>query len=103
MRVSDYKSHSELKPAMASTSSSSNSIATELLSNITKYGYKKMVPYINERDAVGLETFKSSKLGQLFAVASRAHTKMEGRIQATCLKSLATSVVMMRWRYVKCC
>ena len=53
---------------MASTSSSSNSIAAELLSNITKYGYKKMVPYINEHDAVGLGTFKSSKLGQLFAV-----------------------------------
>ena len=27
-----------------------------------------MVPHINQRDAVGLETFKSSKLGQLFAV-----------------------------------
>ena len=53
---------------MASTSSSSNSIAAELLSNITKYGYKKMVPYINECDAVVLETFKSPKLGQLFAV-----------------------------------
>ena len=53
---------------MASTSSLSNSIAAELLSNMTKYGYKNMVPYINEGDAVGLETFKSLKLGQLFAV-----------------------------------
>ena len=29
-----------------------------------------MVPYINEHDAVGLDTFKSTKLGQLFAVDS---------------------------------
>ena len=63
---------------MASTSSSSNSIAAELLSNITKYGYKKMVPHINERDAVGLETFKSSKLGQLFAVDT-SRTYKNGR------------------------
>ena len=58
----------KLKPAMASTSSSSNSIAAELLSNITKYGYKKMVPYINEHDAVGLDIFKTSKLAQIFTV-----------------------------------
>ena len=63
---------------MVSTSSSSNSIAAELLSNITKYGYKKMVPYINECDAVGLETFKSLKLGQLFAVDT-SRTYKNGR------------------------
>ena len=63
---------------MASTSSSCNSIAAELLSNITKYGYKKMVPHINECDAVGLETFKSSKLGQLFAVDT-SRTYKNGR------------------------
>ena len=53
---------------MASTSSSSNSIAAELLSNITRYGYTDMVPYINERDAIGLDTFKTSKLALVFAV-----------------------------------
>ena len=37
-----------------------------------------MVPYINERDAVGLETFKSSKLGQLFAVDT-SRTYKNGR------------------------
>ena len=63
---------------MVSTSSSSNSIAAELLSNITKYGYKNMVPYINERNVVGLDTFKSSKLGQLFAVDT-SRTYKNGR------------------------
>ena len=37
-----------------------------------------MVPHINERDAVGLETFKSSKLGQLFAVDT-SRTYKNGR------------------------
>ena len=37
-----------------------------------------MVPYINEHDAVGLETFKSSKLGQLFAVDT-SRTYKNGR------------------------
>ena len=60
---------------MASTSSLSNSIAAELLSNITRYGYKEMVPYINERDAIGLDTFKTTKLAQVFTLP--AHTKME--------------------------
>ena len=59
---------------MASTSSSSNSIAAKLLSNITRYGYKNMVPYINEHDAVGQDMFKTSKLAQVFAVdTSRAY------------------------------
>ena len=59
---------------MASTSSSSNSIAAELLSNITRYGYKEMVPYINECDAISLDTFKTTKLAQVFAVdTSRAY------------------------------
>ena len=38
-----------------------------------------MVPYINERDAVGLDTFKSSKLGQLFAVDT-SRTYKNGRV-----------------------
>ena len=37
-----------------------------------------MVPHINECDVVGLETFKSSKLGQLFAVDT-SHTYRNGR------------------------
>ena len=37
-----------------------------------------MVPHINERDAVGLETFKKSKLGQLFAVDT-SRTYKNGR------------------------
>ena len=37
-----------------------------------------MVPHINECDAVGLETFKSSKLGQLFAVDT-SRTYKNGR------------------------
>ena len=67
-----------LKPAMAFTSSSSNSIAAELLSNIMKYGYKKMVRYINERDAIGLDTFKTSKLSRYFAVDT-SHAYKNGR------------------------
>ena len=63
---------------MASTSSSSNSIAAELLSNITRYGCKDMVPYINERDAVGLDTFKTTKLAQVFAVDT-SHAYKNGR------------------------
>lgn len=58
----------KLEPAMGSTSSSSKSIAAELLSNIMKYGYKKMVPFISEHDAVGLNTFKTSKLSKIFVV-----------------------------------
>ena len=77
-QVSDCEGDSELKPAMASTSSSSNSIAAELLSNITKYGYKNMVPYISEHNVVGPDTFKSSKLGQLFAVDT-SRTYRNGR------------------------
>ena len=76
-----------LKPAMAFTSSSSNSIAAELLSNITRYCYKKMVPYINERDAVGLDTFKTSKLSWYFAVdTSRAYKN--GRVNPSHLFEL---------------
>ena len=57
---------------MASTSSSSNSIAAELLSNITMYGYKEMVPFINECDAISLD--KTTKLAQVFRVdTSRAY------------------------------
>ena len=37
-----------------------------------------MVPHINERDAVGLETFKNSKLGQLFPVDT-SRTYKNGR------------------------
>ena len=38
-----------------------------------------MVPHINEHDAVGLETFKTSKLGQLFAVDT-SRTYKNGRV-----------------------
>ena len=79
-----------LKPAMASTSSSSNSIAAELSSNIMKYGYKKMVPYINEHDAVGLDTFKTSKLSQYFAVDTSRACK-NGRVNPSHLFELFRS------------
>ena len=79
-----------LKPAMASTSSSSNLIGTELLSNITKYGYKKMVPYINEHDAVGLDTFKTSKLSQYFTVDT-SHVNKNGRVNPSHLFELFRS------------
>ena len=88
-----------LKPAMASTSSSSNLIAAELLSNITKYGYKKMVPYINEHDAVGLDTFKTFKLSQYFAVDT-SHAYKNGT-QVTCLNYSDPSVDMKLSRFVK--
>ena len=78
-----------LKPAIPSTSSLSNSIAAELLSDITN-GYKKMVPYINERDAVGLDTFKTSKLSQYFTVdTSRAYKN--GRVNPSHLFELFRS------------
>ena len=64
---------------MASTSSSSNSIAAELLSNITRYGYKEMVPYINKCDAIGLDTFKTTKLAQVFTVDT-SRTYKNGRV-----------------------
>ena len=63
---------------MVSTSSLSNSIAAELLSNITRYGYKEMVLYINECDAIGLDTFKTTKLAQVFAVDT-SHAYKNGR------------------------
>ena len=43
-------------------------MAAKLLSSINKYGYKEMVPYIHECDAVRLDTFKTSKLAEYFAV-----------------------------------
>ena len=63
---------------MVFTSSSSNSIAAELLSNITRYGYKELVLYINEHDAIGLDTFKTTKLAQVFTVDT-SHAYKNGR------------------------
>ena len=84
------KVEGRLKPAMASTSSLSNSKAAELLSNIMKYGYKKMVPYINECDAVGLDTFKTSKLSQYFTVDTSCEYK-NGKVNPSHLFELFRS------------
>ena len=82
LRVSDYEGKHELKPAIASTSSSSNSIAAELLSNIMRYGYKEMVLYNNESDVISLDTFKTTKLAQVFAVDT-SHTYKNGRANSS--------------------
>ena len=49
-----------------------------------------MVPYINERDAVGLDTFKTSKLSQYFAVDTSCAYK-NGRVNPSHLFELFRS------------
>ena len=44
----------------------------------TMHNVKKMVPYIHEHDAIGLDTFKTSKLSEYFAVDT-SHTYKNGR------------------------
>ena len=49
------------------------STAEELLASVSGFGYKQMVPFINERDAISLDTFKTTKLAECFVIdTSRA-------------------------------
>ena len=48
-------------------------MAEELLASVSRFGYKQMVPFINERDAISLNTFKTTKLAEFFVIdTSRA-------------------------------
>ena len=44
------------------------SMAAAILASVSRYGYKEMVPFINERDAFSLDTFKSTKLAECFTI-----------------------------------
>ena len=44
------------------------SMAEAILVSVSKYGYKEMVPFINERDAISLDAFKSTKLAECFTI-----------------------------------
>ena len=49
------------------------SMAEELLASVSRFGYKQMVPFINERDAISLDAFKTTKLAECFVIdTSRA-------------------------------
>ena len=41
------------------------SMAAAILASVSRYGYKEMVPFINERDAFRMDTFRSTKLAVL--------------------------------------
>ena len=48
-------------------------MAEELLASVSGFGYKQMVPFINERDAISLDAFKTTKLAECFVIdTSRA-------------------------------
>ena len=51
-----------IEPAMAATWKKV-SMAEELLASVSGFGYKQMVPFINERDAISLDTFKNNQVG----------------------------------------
>ena len=44
------------------------SMVEAVLPSMSKYGYKEMVPYINEQDAISLDAFKSTKLAEHFII-----------------------------------
>ena len=49
------------------------SMAEELLSMVSCFGYKEIVPFINERDAITLDKFKTTQLAEYFTIdTSRA-------------------------------
>ena len=49
------------------------SMAEELLSMVSHFGYKEIVPFINERDAITLDKFKTTQLAEYFTIdTSRA-------------------------------
>ena len=57
------------------------SMAAAILASVSRYGYKEMVPFINERDAFSLDTFKATKLSECFTIdTSRAF--VNGRANA---------------------
>ena len=64
----DLEGKNWLKPAMAVPSASSGSMVATILVSVSKYGYKEMVPYINERDASSLDAYKSTKLAEYFSI-----------------------------------
>ena len=45
-------------------------MAEAILASVSKYGYKEMVPFINARDTVSLEKFKTMKLAEYFVIDS---------------------------------
>ena len=45
-----------------------NSMAAAILASVSNYGYKEMVPYINERDATSLNAYKTTKLAEYFTI-----------------------------------
>ena len=50
-----------------------NSMAAAILASVSNYGYKEMVPYINERDSTSLNAYKKTKLAEYFRIdTSRA-------------------------------
>ena len=50
------------------------SMAEAILASVSKYGYKEIVPFINERDAISLDNFKTTKLAEYFVIdSSRAY------------------------------
>ena len=54
-----------MEPAMVANVSKI-STAQAILASVSKYGYKEMVPFINERDATSLNALKSTKLSKYF-------------------------------------
>ena len=53
---------------MAAPSPAVTSIAAAILPNVSHYGYKEMVLYINERDAVSVDSYKKTKLAEYFSI-----------------------------------
>ena len=48
-------------------------MAEELLASVNRFGYKQMVLFINERDAISLDASKTTKLAECFVIdTSRA-------------------------------
>ena len=46
------------------------SMAEAILASVSNYGYKEMVPFINKRDAISLDAFRSTKLAEYFTINS---------------------------------
>ena len=56
-----------IEPAMVAAGKKV-SMAEELLACVSGFGYKQMVPFINERDAISLDTFKTTKCAECFMI-----------------------------------
>ena len=66
-----------MEPAMVANVSKI-STAQAILTSVSKYGYKEMVPFINERDATSLNALKSTKLSEYF-ILNTSHAFKNGR------------------------